>query len=113
MPPAADVDPVRHPGVEAGGVRLPRREDRRLDAGLREQPQRREVHGRLGQPHRPRRAPEPQLEVAQAPADLRPPIVDRRQRQDRVVERLRDRRVRALLVRDREQPEDPGAAPAR
>ena len=57
--------------------------------------------------------PEPELEVAQAPADLGPPVGGGRQRQDRVVERLgqavaaRDRRRRS---RDRRPDRRPRAS---
>ena len=52
------------------------------------EPERGEVDGRLGQPHPGRPPPEPELEVAQAPADLGASVGGRRQRQDGVVERL-------------------------
>ena len=44
-----------------------------------------------------RRPAEPQLEVAQAPADLGPPVACRGERQDRVVVCLRDRIVAVVL----------------
>ena len=51
-------------------------------------PQRRLVHGRLGQPHARRAAAEADLEVADAPADLGQLVGRRRERQDRVMEGL-------------------------
>ncbi len=55
---------------------------------LGEVAQRREVDGRLGEPHPGGPATEPDLEIAQAPADLGPAVRGRRERQDGVVERL-------------------------
>ena len=51
---------------------------------------RREIDRGLRQPRSDGAAPEAHLEVAQPPADLGPPVRDRGQRQDRVVERLRE-----------------------
>ena len=91
--PAAHVDAVRLAVVQVVRLGLPRREDRRLDARLGHEAQRREVDRRLREPHRPRRPPEAVLEVAQAPQDLGPAVVERRERQDRVVEGLGDARA--------------------
>ena len=87
-PAAADVDPVRPPGVQPRTGELPRGEDGVGHALVDEQPERLEVHRGLGQPDARRPPPEPPFEVAQPPADLGPPVGERRERQDRVVERL-------------------------
>ena len=55
-------------------VDLPRRQDRVVDALVGQQPQGRQVDGGLGQPHPDGRPAEAHLEVAQAPADLGPPV---------------------------------------
>ena len=95
-----EVDPDRPPGIDRRTpVDLPRREDRVGDALVGQEPQRVEVDRGLGQPHAGRSPPEPELEVAQPPADLGPSIGGARQRQDGVVERLRHP-VRAAVAVD-------------
>ncbi len=106
---AADVDAVRLAGIEVGGVGLPRREDHGLDAGLRRDPQRRKVDRGLREPHRGRRAAEPPREVAQPPQDLGPLVGVRRERQDRVVERLGHARCRPRPGRARRSAQGPRA----
>ncbi len=90
----AELDAIRPAGVDAAAAirdGLPRSEDRERDALGRDLPKRRQVDRRLREPDPGGPPPEPQLEVPDAPGDLRPPIGGRGQRQDRVVERLRDR----------------------
>ena len=87
---AAQLHSVRAARVEVGVHRLPRREDRVADTLVGEDPQRGHVHGGLRAARsRVGRAAEPELEVAQAPADLGSAIGQRGERQDRVVVRLR------------------------
>ena len=59
------------------------------------------------------RPSEPHLEVAEPPQDLRPPVVRRRERQDRVVEGLGDPGPAALAVGRREPPRAPPAPRSR
>ena len=59
-----------------------------IDALVGQQSQGGQVDGGLRQPHPARAPPEADLEVAQAPADLGPPVGGGGQRQDGVVERL-------------------------
>ena len=77
------------PGVDRRtSVDLPRGKDRVGDARVGQEPERVEVDRGLGQPHAGRSPPEPELEVAQPPADLGASIGGTRQREDGVVERL-------------------------
>ena len=90
-PTVAEVDAVGPAGVEPGLGGLPRGEDRVANPFLGGDPQRLEVNRGFGQPEAGRAATEAQLELAQPPADLRPPVGGRGERQNRVVERLADR----------------------
>ncbi len=90
MPPRAGVHAVRSSRVEVRDVRLPGREDRPGHPLLDQDPQRGQVDGRLRQPERGGAPAEPDLEVSQAPPDLGAPVVQRGERQDRVVEGLSD-----------------------
>ena len=71
---APELDPIWLASIDAIVGRLPRREDREVDAGLGERPQGRQVDRRLGQPHAGRTSAEPGLEVANPPGDLGPAI---------------------------------------
>ena len=87
---AAELDAVRAARLQAGRRRLPRREDRGADALAGHLPERREVCRGLRQPQHARGAAEAEREVAEPPADLRGAVPRRGQREDRVVEALRD-----------------------
>ena len=88
--PAAQLDAIWPAAVDRVGG-LPRGEDRGLDALRGGDPERREVDRGLRQPQAARPPSEPQLELAQPPANLGSPVRGRGERQDRVVEGLGDR----------------------
>ena len=88
---AAEIDPIRDPGVDRLR-RLPRGKDGELDSLGDRLSQGRRIDRGLGQPEAPRTVPEAELEVADAPRDLGPAIGRRGERQDRVMVRLGDRR---------------------
>ena len=88
--PAAQLDAVRTAAVDRVGG-LPRGKDRGLDALRGGDAERRKVDRGLRQPQAARPPSEPQLELAQAPANLGSPVRGGRERQDRVVEGLGDR----------------------
>ena len=100
---ATHVHAVGPPRVDVGRVSLPWRQDHDPHARLRRDPQRGQVDGGLGQPHRGRLAAEAVGEVPEAPHDLGPPVGERRERQDRVVEALGDPRpaTRAIVLGER------------
>ena len=87
-PARTEIDAVRPTGVDAHVGGLPRGEDRVGDALLGGDSQGRQVDRRLRQPQAAGRPPEPELEIAKAPADLGPAVRGGGERQDRVMEGL-------------------------
>ncbi len=81
----SELHAVRTARVQAWACGLPRCQDRVADALFGQDAQRWQVHGGLGQPEAAGPSAEAQLEVAQAPADLGPPVRKRSEREDGVV----------------------------
>ena len=81
---------------------LDRRQHDKLQTRLSQQLESNKVDGRFRQPHRFGRAPEPALEIREAPLNLRPFIAKIRERKNHVVIGLRERRpmaAKSLLTR--------------